>query len=211
MAKKPPPLSQAGGGWRGKGGTPAHHHHHHHPQQHHKHPHHHHHKGGGGPMTPGGGPPLSKAGGGWRGKSPPHHPKARHHHHAKKHPKRTLAGTPLGDAWILGGNDAAGNCALVAVANGLLAATGERVSDGELLRIHDRAGPLSIPEALQALGLKFPELQPGGTVPWPVVAGLVTPHGPHAALLLGGDLVTWGGLLALPDDWDIDEMWAVTW
>ena len=109
--------------------------------------------------------------------------------------------------------------------------------DAELLRLHDRAGPLSIAEVLDALtcecvirisrnrrseawptrtllGAAFTELQtqPGDAVPWPVVAGLATPHGPHAGLLLpGGGLVTWGGEMALPDDWDIEECWAVTW
>jgi len=215
MAKKPtpqtpggkgkggggPPLSKAGGGWVGH--APAHHH----PHRTHRH-HHHHHKPGGGPMTPGGpgGPPLSKAGGGWVGHAP-------QHKKAKKHPKRKLAGTPLGGGWILGGNDAADNCAAVAVANALLL-TGLRVPDAELLRIHDRAGPLSIAEALAALAGGFTELQPqpGGRSPWPVVAGLATPHGPHAALLLGDALVTWGGVLdEIPGDWDIEEAWAVTW
>jgi len=232
MAKKPtphtpggkgkggggPPLSKVGGGWVGH--APAHHH------PHHTHRHHaHHHKPGGGPMTPGGpgGPPLSKAGGGWVGHAP-------QHKKAKKHPKRKLAGTPLDGGWILGGNDAADNCAAVAVANALLL-TGLRVPDAELLRIHDRAGPLSIAEALSALrpwsvaecgkspynisafSTPFTELQPqpGGRSPWPVVAGLATPHGPHAALLLGDALVTWGGEMTLPDDWDIEECWAVTW
>jgi len=219
------------------------------------------------PQTPGGkgkggGPPLSKAGGGWVGKAPHtggpltpggghtgapahrphhhharHHPKATHHPKAKAHPKRKLAGTPLPGAWILGGNDAADNCAAVAVANALLVATGHRVPDAELLRIHSLAGPLSIADVLDALtceyvirisrnrrseawptrtllGAAFTELQPqpGDAVPWPVVAGLATPHGPHAGLLLpGGGLVTWGGEMALPDDWDVEECWAVTW
>ena len=220
MAKKPspqtpggkgkggggPPLSKAGGGWVGH--APAHHHPHHH----------HHHKPGGGPMTPGGpgGPPLARAGGGWVGKAP-------QHKKAKKHPKRKLAGTPLPGAWILGGNDAADNCALVAVANVLLASTGRRVDDAELLRLHDRAGPLSIPEALAAVGacagalgierqdaspVKGNDLRPST----PLIAGLATPHGPHAGLLLpGGGLVTWGGEMALPGDWDLEECWAVTW
>ena len=119
---------------------------------------------------------------------------------------------PLGGGWILGGNDVADNCAAVAVANALLLSSGLRTSDAELLRLHDRAGPLSIPQALAAFGARFTEHQPGGAAaPWTSVAGLATPHGPHAGLLLGGDLVTWGGLLALPDDWDIEEAWAVTW
>jgi len=208
MAKKPspqtpggkgkggggPPLSKAGGGWVGH--APAHHHPHHH----------HHHKPGGGPMTPGGpgGPPLAKAGGGWVGKAP-------QHKKAKKHPKRKLAGTPLDGGWILGGNDTADNCAAVAVANALLELTGHRMSDAELLGLHDRAGPLSIAEALDALGAMYTEAQPGDAVPWPVVAGLATPHGPHAGLLLGDALVTWGGVLELPGDWLLEECWAVTW
>jgi hypothetical protein len=235
MAKKPtpqtpggkgkggggPPLSQAGGGWRGK--APAHHHPHHT---------HHHHKPGGGPMTPGGpgGPPLSKAGGGWVGKAPTHKK-------AKKHPKRKLAGTPLDGGWILGGNDAADNCAAVAVANALLLSSGLRTSDAELARLHGRAGPLSIAEALTALGcperFELPwspreeTLHRGGYNPrenplWPLrvrsspglqslLLGVGTPAGTHAVLAVDGGLVTWGGLLALPDDWDIEEAWAVTW
>jgi len=258
MAKKPaPPLSQAGGGWRGKApqqpprsglnpsGPPPHHH---------KAPHHH--RGGGGA------PPLSQAGGGWRGKAPAHRK-------AKKHPKRKLAGTPLGGGWILGGNDAADNCAAVAVANALLAATGRRVPDAELLRIHDRAGPLSIAEALAAAreiheadaiherrlagvgvqhhaeldALHLGQLEhlddsavallddyppvaagpvngngrdigrgdPAFVLVHPLIVGLATPHGPHAALLLGDALVTWGGEMALPGDWLLEECWAVTW
>jgi hypothetical protein len=139
--------------------------------------------------------------------------KAPHHKKAKKHPKRKLAGTPLPGGWILGGNDAADNCAAVAVANALLLTRGLRTSGTELARLHDRAGPLSIPEALAALGAAAmgSEVQPGGPAPWPVVAGLATPHGPHAALLLpGGGLVTWGGEMALPDDWEIEEAWSVS-
>jgi hypothetical protein len=212
MAKKPGALTPGkGGGKGGKGGAPAVHHHH--PHHHHHHPHHHP-PSLGGPLTPGGGgtggpahrphakPPKAK-----------HHPKARHHPKAKHHPKRKLAGVPLDGGWILGGNDDLDDCAIVAAANSLLLSSGLRTGDGELARLHGRAGPLSIPEALTALGAaSFTEVQPGGPVPWPAVAGLSTPHGPHAALLLpGGALVTWGGLLALPDDWDLEEAWAVTW
>ena len=127
-------------------------------------------------MTPGGpgGPPLAKAGGGWVGHAP-------QHKKAKKHPKRKLAGTPLAGGWILGGNDAADNCAAVAVANALLAMSGRRVPDAELLELHDRAGPLSIFEALRAAcgqfgaasgGFTELQPQPGAPIPWPVVAGL---------------------------------------
>lgn len=230
MARKPGPLSQTmspgGPGKKGlpkpappRGGLnpsgP--------PPRHHKPPHHPQHHGGGGPLSqkmspggPGGAPPARKPPGGWAGKAP-------HHKKAKKHPKRKLAGTPLGGGWILGGNDVADNCAIVAAANALLAATGLRVPDAELLRIHDRAGPLSIAEALTAWGgtggrESNPQamlLSPVPGIPQPrqpsLVVGLATPHGPHAGLLLSEGLVTWGGLMALPDDWDVEEAWAVTW
>jgi hypothetical protein len=140
-----------------------------------------------------------------------------------KHKKRHLAGTALGGWWITGGNDVADNCAAVAVANSLLLATGYRTGDGELLRLHDRAGPLSIPEALAA----FREVMPCAPVPAELavpgnpglrvtgvaslLAGLATPHGPHAALLLGDGLVTWGGVMDWPDDWLLEETWEVTW
>jgi hypothetical protein len=209
MAKKPGALTPGGGkgagkGGGGKGGPPA---------VHHRHPHHHHPPSLGGPMTPGGGHTGAPAKPAPKAHKARHHPKVRHHPKAKAHPKRKLAGAPLGGGWILGGNDVADNCAAVAVANALLGVTGHRMSDAQLLELHDRAGPLSIAEALAALGASFTELQtqPGGRSPWPVVAGLATPHGPHAALLLGDQFITWGGVLALPDDWDIEEIWAVTW
>jgi hypothetical protein len=165
------------------------------------------------------------------------HTRARNAKRAKKH---GLAGPGSGGWWILGGNDTADNCAAVAVANSLLLSSGLRVSDAELLRLHDRAGPLSIPEAIAALAVPgFPVCSPWpadqrsdgggfgefatrairGVVPapgdltgrLPLVIGVATPHGPHAALLLGDGLVTWGGLIPWPDDWLLDEAWAVTW
>jgi hypothetical protein len=148
---------------------------------------------------------------------------------AKKHPKRHLAGPALGGWWITGGNDDRDNCAAVAVANSLLLATGYRADDGELLRLHDRAGPLSIPEALAGVRptrWRVPDAQPSsallhdGDQPasanlilgrTQLIIGLATPHGPHAALVLGGALVTWGGVTDWPDDWLLEEAWAVTW
>lgn len=125
---------------------------------------------------------------------------------AKRHPKRHLAGPSRNGWWITGGNDIADNCAAVAVANSLLLSSGLRVSDGELLRLHDRAGALSVPEALAALGARA-----FGEAPCGLVAGLATPYGPHAALVLGDALVSWGGLIPWPDDWLLEELWAVTW
>ena len=208
MAKKPPghtggfgglgnkkfPGGSTGGG--GGGGGSGHHH---------KRAHHHKHTGGfgglgnkkfpGGKSGKGGKKPAVKPGGVIK--------------RAKKHPKRHLAGTSLGGWWITGGNDERDNCAAVAVANSLLLSSGLRISDAELLRLHDRAGPLSIPEALAALGATASS--EAGKEEVAVVIGLATPHGPHAALWTGGGLVTWGGLIAWPDDWLLDEAWAVTW
>lgn len=164
-------------------------------------------------------------------KKNPKPPAAKKHPRAKKHPKRKLAGNSLDGGWITGGNDVLDNCAAVAVANSLLAATGRRLDDAELLRLHDRAGPLSIAEALAAARQRWEEC-PYGTAQERqhpdllragdhcsqrrredpgLIAGLVTPHGPHAALLLGGALVTWGGVIPWPDDWLLDEAWAVAW
>jgi hypothetical protein len=218
VAKKPPAHTGGFGGWgntkfpggkQGGGGGSG---------QQHKRAHHHQHTGGFGGLgnkkfPKGRKPPPVKPGGVVK--------------RAKKHPKRHLAGPciEIHGWWITGGNDVADNCAAVAVANSLLLATGYRVADGELLRLHDRAGPLSIPEALAAAWPR-PSLLDALTCEdviresrncrseaWPsgTLLGLDTPHGPHAALLLGGALVTWGGVTDWPDDWLLEEAWAVTW
>lgn len=200
MSKKPAPAVQPGGPMKpsgpAKGGGGGHHQ----PKAHHKRAHQKK-------------PPRKFPGGVIVTK----HPKAKRHPKHPRHPKRGLAGPALAGWWITGGNDQLDNCAAVAVANSLLLATGRRLPDAELLRLHDRAGPLSIPEALAALRpakFKFwPEslnLAAANESPG-CIAGLDTPHGPHAALLLGDALVTWGGVMDWPDDWLLDEAWEVTW
>jgi hypothetical protein len=223
MAKKPPAHTGGFGGWgntkfpggkQGGGGGSG---------QQHKRAHHHKHTGGfgglGNTKFPGG-----KSGKG--GKKPPVKPGGTIKR-ARKHPKRHLAGPALDGWWITGGNDVADNCAAVAVANSLLLATGCRVADGELLRLHDRAGPLSIPEALAAASIwpgcslldaltcenVIRDSRNCRSAAWPTgtLLGLATPHGPHAALLLGDALVTWGGVTDWPDDWLLEEAWEVRW
>jgi hypothetical protein len=204
MARKPPahtggfggfgnmtfPGGSGGGGGGGSG-------------QHHKRAHHHKHTGGFG-----GWGNTKFPGGGKGGKKPPQKP-GKTVKRAGHHPKRHLAGPSLAGWWITGGNDVADNCAAVAVANSLLAATGRRIPDADLLRLHDRAGPLSIAEALAALGAaSFTETT---AVSEGTVIGVATPYGPHAALWTGGGLVTWGRWTGCPDDWQADEAWAVTW
>jgi hypothetical protein len=231
MAKKPPAHTggwgglgnkQFPGGTRGGGGGGG-------SGQHHKRAHHHKHTGGWGGLG------NTKFPKGKAAKKPPVKPGGVVKR-AKHHPKRHLAGPALDGWWINGGNDVTDNCAAVAVANSLLLSSGLRISDAELLRLHDRAGPLSIPEALAA----FREVSPcapaagdvarstlcgsarmtgypgggGGQILAPgylLLAGLATPHGPHAALVLGDSLVTWGGVTDWPDDWLLDEAWSVTW
>ncbi len=199
MARKPPAHTggfgglgntKFPGGARGGGGGPGQH----------KRAQHHKHTGGfgglGNTKFPGGGkkPPVKPGGTIKR---------------ASLHPKRGLAGPALNGWWITGGNDVADNCAAVAVANSLLLSSGLRLDDAELLRLHDRAGPLSVSEALAALGAaQFAET---GQISDGAVIGIATPHGPHAALWHGGGLVTWGGHLPVPDDWLAEEAWAVTW
>ena len=257
MAKKPPAHTggwgglgnkQFPGGTRGGGGGGG-------SGQHHKRAQHHKHTGGFGGLG------NTKFPKGKAAKKPPVKPGGVVKR-AKHHPKRHLAGPALGGWWITGGNDTADNCAAVAVANSLLLSSGLRVSDGELLRLHDRAGPLSIPEALEALAQarRAPAAEPlracglvgaghpslsvhevtgraaeealtvaagqqashaalagpvgahlGLAFAHALILGVETPHGPHAALIIGDALVTWGGVMDWPDDWLLDEAWSVTW
>jgi hypothetical protein len=181
-------------------------------------------KGAGGRRVVQPGGPMIPSGGGGRGRPPHRQPggpmiPSAHGGKGRPHPspmkpaggygKRGLAGPLLDGWWITGGNGELANCAAVAVANSLLLSSGLRISDGELLRLHDRAGPLSIAEALEAFRpASFTELH-GRFTELHVIAGLDTPHGPHAALILGESLVTWGGVMDWPDDWLLEEAWEV--
>jgi hypothetical protein len=64
--------------------------------------------------------------------------KARHHEAKARRVGLTVPGAVAG-GWILGGNGWHEGCAAVALANHLLAATGKRVSDDEVLSLHVRA------------------------------------------------------------------------
>jgi hypothetical protein len=68
-----------------------------------------------------------------------------------------LARAGDGGEWVLGGNDRWDSCAAVAVANSLLLATGQRLSDDEVLGLHVAAGGdgesgASVLAALEAAG-----------------------------------------------------------
>ena len=110
-----------------------------------------------------------------------------------------LARPSVPGEWILGGNDRYLTCAATAVANSLLLATGKRVSDEDVLGLHEAAAGspdagasvLSVLEAAQAWGL-------GGHRPRRDsrsgirILETALPGGIHAVLLADGFTVTWG-------------------
>jgi hypothetical protein len=80
-----------------------------------------------------------------------------------------LARPGTGGGWVLGGNDRYLTCAAAAVANGLLLATGTRLSDEEVLGLHAAAGG-GAGSGASVLGvLEATALVPGFPVcsPWP--------------------------------------------
>lgn len=157
-----------------------------------------------------------------------HHRKVAKHHGGKV---RRLARAPAGDAWIIGGNDVLDTCAAVAVANSLLAATGWRVSDEDVLELYsctagDADEGATIAATLEAasvhgLGGYFPVAwQPAWrhpVMPDPRgTAGLILGiqlEEPHAvAMTPDGRLVTWGAAIpAAPWLPLADEAWEIRW
>jgi len=113
-------------------------------------------------------------------------------------------------------------CAPVAVANHLLAVTGIRVSDHDILMLHRLAGNgesgMLIEDVLQAAS-------EGGTCwPWPLkafwraepdpgvpglVIGMSLPHGEHAVLSHPDGMVSWGSVM--PWEGESQEAWALEW
>ena len=155
----------------------------------------------------------------------------------------------IADGWILGGNDWHLGCAAVALANHLLAATGLRVSDRDVLDLYwltaddpdtgasvlatlETAAEYGLggmrPVQVQALGSNL-ELGPGEfKVPCiadlrlqqaqrhqPVWDALPSPDwGPHAALLAGDKMITWGREIPVTGDFlahRVAAAWSVEW
>lgn len=130
-----------------------------------------------------------------------------------------------GGSWVSGCNDVAPTCATVAVMNHLLAATGVRATDEDVLRIHRQAGgegAARICDVLELLHARW--LTIGRTnvrlmrfIPTDeqvIVAGLVVgvrlPHDRHAVVSCAGGVITWGQVLP----WTFgepDEAWALEW
>jgi hypothetical protein len=119
--------------------------------------------------------------------------------------------------WITAGNDdGTGNCVAVAVANHLLAATGYRMKDTEVMMLHwlgddTIEGALKVLETGRAGWWKVAEYKPSDKVVPGMLIGYETREGKdHAGLAMPGDrVITWGE--ACPLDGDVEEAWSVRW
>ena len=135
--------------------------------------------------------------------------------------KRSAPGMVLSTGWITAGNEELPDCAAVAAANTLLAATGIRAADSDVLRLHHLAdGSIAgVLKALAAYGLAghrpagFWRCGPGLNG-LPVIAGLTDGASDHAVARTPAGLISWGGPLggALLATWMPDgEYWAIAW
>jgi len=122
--------------------------------------------------------------------------------------------------WLPGCNDRLPVCAVVAVANQLLAATGITASDEDMLTLHGLAGGddgASIESVLDAAahhGLAGARLTSFGLADvgeaWPgMVCGIGTPRGYHAVLAHPYGMISWG--LLMPRIGTLEEAWTLTW
>jgi hypothetical protein len=137
-----------------------------------------------------------------------------------------LVGAPAAGAvaggWILGRNDDLDSCAAAAVANSLLACTGLRVADRDVLDLYlavtrGRDCGASMADTLAAAAL----LGIGGyrpsavlylaAVPAPVADGLIITLPGHAAVLAGGLEVSWGLAREAGASGDAGGCWQVSW
>jgi hypothetical protein len=120
--------------------------------------------------------------------------------------------------WLPGCNDERPVCAVTAVANHLLAATGIAASDAEMLAVHELAGgddgarietilDAAVHYGLAGVRLAFfglaDEVLPG------MVCGISTRRGYHAVLAHPYGMVSWG--LLVPRQGTPEEAWILTW
>jgi hypothetical protein len=126
--------------------------------------------------------------------------------------KAKKAAGPCTGGWVTGGNDVLETCAMTAVANSLLFATGLRASDEEIAAFGEG---LTIEEALELArgglaGVRLRDAFPVGAVFPGAVLGLELDGGSHAALSARrGLMVSWGGLV--PARGVVEEAWALDW
>jgi hypothetical protein len=119
-----------------------------------------------------------------------------------------LAAPPLPGDWILGGNDRYADCAAAAAANSLLACTGLRASDEDIMRLHlavagDPDGGASIAGVLQAAAdLGLADTGPASCEPLDEDEPLA-----EDGLILDLDLAE-AQLLEAAWDWEPDPDWG---
>ena len=137
-----------------------------------------------------------------------------------------LAGAPLASRWIAGPGDERPLCAVIAVANSLLAVLGAEACNGELERLYRAAGGhgdsgAAVPAVLAAVaasslaGHRMASWRPV-TVPAPGGVLLldldVTPDLHAVACLPGGRVATWGDAVPLASlDARAAGCWALSW
>lgn len=129
-------------------------------------------------------------------------------------------------AWVMGGNDRFPACAAAAAANSLLAVTGHRVTDDDVLALHLAAG--ADPDTARLLGNVFHELLTGGlggirpraVRPIPAaearVGAVVAVRAPgwplqHAVTITSGGVATWGALGPAELLEHAVGAWAIDW
>jgi hypothetical protein len=117
--------------------------------------------------------------------------------------------------WITAGNDAgAGTCIAVAVANHRFIATGYRMTDAEVLELHEMAGVKPrIPDVLRAAqelyGIAYARIPAGYGLEF-TVAGYPSEYGDHCAVTVpDGKVISWGEVIPLAET--LEEAWAIRW
>lgn len=137
-----------------------------------------------------------------------------------------FGGPALASRWISGPGDAWPMCAVIAVANSLLAALGEEASNADLERLYRNAGGhgdsgAPVPAVLAAAASEgiaghrleswrpAPSLSPGGVL---LLELDVTPDLHAVACLPGGAVATWGDAVPLAGlDARALAAWDLTW
>lgn len=123
---------------------------------------------------------------------------------------------PQAEGWIDGGNLTGPTCVATALANSLLASTGYRVTDRDVLELAAATGADGEGVSIEDTLAEAARSGLGGWCPWfePAIlpeSGAIAGAGNiHAVVITPAGLVSWGGIL--PEDWELDgELWTVKW
>lgn len=148
----------------------------------------------------------------------------------KPKPKRGAAGLTMSPAdgalWLTGGNDEYPSCVATAIGNSLLAVTGIRVTDEDVLALHQWAGSgdgVSIADTLAKLAKHgigghrpawYAPHEPGTGGRNGLIVGMTDGVDDHAVTLTRQGLISWGAPLSdkLAFGWQQDgEAWYINW